>query len=124
MAVLGGNGKLYRVAGNFRGRKHLQIGEKYDFDRENFHGLLACAVPKDAMPPNFVEKTFANSHKTAKFAKIPPSKVFRYTVLYVLIVLRTVFKLLWHRTSIKSIELMNARICASIKHDNYICYKL
>ena len=26
--------------------------------------------PKDAMPPNFAEKTFANSHKTLKFAKI------------------------------------------------------
>ena len=116
--------KIIPYSVKLQGRKHLQIGEKYDFRRENFHGLLACAMPKDAMPPNFVEKTFANSHKTAKFAKIPPSKVFRYTVLYVLIVLRTVFKLLWHRTSIKSIELMNARICASIKRDNYICYKL
>ena len=70
MAVLGGNGKLYHIAGNFRGRKHLQIGKKYDFHRENFHGLLACAVPKDATPPNFVDKTFANSHKTVEFAKV------------------------------------------------------
>ena len=37
---------------------------------ENFHGLLAFAVPKDTTPQNFVEKTFANSHKTAKFAKV------------------------------------------------------
>ena len=32
------------------------IDEKYGFHRENFHILLAFAVPKDATPPNFVEK--------------------------------------------------------------------
>ena len=53
-------------SGNFRGR----IGEKCDFRRENFHGLLAHAMPKDTTPPNFAEKTFTNSHKTAKFAKV------------------------------------------------------
>ena len=46
--------------------KLSQIGEKYDFHGENFRRSLAFAVPKDAMPPNFLEKTFANSHKTAK----------------------------------------------------------
>ena len=53
----------YCITGNFWGRKLLQIG---DFCGENFHGLLAFAAPKDATLPNFVEKTFANSHKTAK----------------------------------------------------------
>ena len=43
---------------------------KYDFCGENFCGLLAFAAPKDATPPNFTEKTFANSHKTAKSAKV------------------------------------------------------
>ena len=61
---------LYRIATKFRGRKLLRIGGKYDFCQENFHGLLAFAAPKDAMPPNFAEKTFVNSHKTAKFAKV------------------------------------------------------
>ena len=42
----------------------LRIGEEYDFRGENFHGLLAL---KDAMLPNFAGKTFASSHKTAKF---------------------------------------------------------
>ena len=70
----------YRIAGNFQGRKLSRIGEKYNFHRENFRGLLAFAVPKDAMPPNFVEKTFVNSHKTVKFVKFSPSKVFCYTV--------------------------------------------
>ena len=41
-----------------------------NFCGENFRGLLAFAVPTDAMPPNFTEKTFANSHKTVKFVKV------------------------------------------------------
>ena len=48
---------------------------KIDFRGENFCGLLTFATPKDATPTNFMEKTFAYSHKTTKFAK-----VFRYTV--------------------------------------------
>ena len=40
------------------------------FLQENFYGLLAFAAPKDAMPPNFAEKTFTNSHKIAKFTKV------------------------------------------------------
>ena len=48
----------------------MRIGEKYDFHGENFRRLLAFAVPKDATSPNFVEKTFTNSHKTAKFTKV------------------------------------------------------
>ena len=46
------------------------IGEKYNFRGENFRGLLVSAMPKDTMPPNFAEKTFANQHKTAKFVKV------------------------------------------------------
>ena len=38
--------------------KLSRIGEKYDFRGENFHRLLAFAVPKDATPPNFVGKNF------------------------------------------------------------------
>ena len=48
------------------------------FEGENFHELvksrfsrlLAFAKPKDTAPPNFAEKTFANSHITVKFAKV------------------------------------------------------
>ena len=64
------------LAGNFRERKLSQIGEKYDFCREWFRGLLAFAVPKDTTPPNFMEKTFTNSHKTTKFAKVFSLKSF------------------------------------------------
>ena len=47
---------VYHIARNFRGRKFLRIGEKYDFHRENFCELLAFAMSKDTTPPNFVEK--------------------------------------------------------------------
>ena len=58
----------YCIAGNFRERKLSRIGEKYDFRRENFRGLLTFAPPKFATLPNLAEKAFANSHKITKFA--------------------------------------------------------
>ena len=58
------------ITGNFQGRKLPRIGEKYDFCSENFRALLAHAMLKDTMPPDFAEKTFVNSHKTAKFASV------------------------------------------------------
>ena len=64
----------YRIAGNFWWRKLLWIGEKYNFHEENLHRLLPFAAPMDTMLPNFAEKTFANSHKTAKFASFLPWK--------------------------------------------------
>ena len=36
----------YRIAENFQERKLSQIGEKYDFRRENFCGLLAFAAQR------------------------------------------------------------------------------
>jgi len=51
-------------------RKLSQIAEKYDFRGENFHGLLAFSMPKNTTPQYFADKTFANSHKTAKFTKV------------------------------------------------------
>ena len=69
----------YRIAGNFRGRKLLQTGEKYDFHRENFRRLLACAMPKDATPPNFVEKNFTAT-KPGNLRRFSPLKVCRYMI--------------------------------------------
>ena len=60
----------YCVGENFRGRKLLRIGEKYNFCGENFRGLLAFAAPKDTTPQNFAEKTFANSHKIYSSSKV------------------------------------------------------
>ena len=42
---------------------------KIRFSQENFQGLLN-GVAKNATCPNFVKKTFANSHKTSKFGKV------------------------------------------------------
>ena len=67
---------IYHIAGNFCGRQLLWIGGK-TFVLRNTRWccqIMLCL-------PNFVEKTFANSHKTLKFAKVFPSKVSRYTVL-------------------------------------------
>ena len=60
----------YDIVGDFRWRKRSLICEKYDFCWENFCRLLTFATPKDATPQNFTEKTFTNSHNTAKFAKV------------------------------------------------------
>ena len=45
--------------------------EKYDFYEENIRGLLTFAAPK-----NITEKTFTNSLKATKFAKIFSLKSF------------------------------------------------
>ena len=52
----------YRIAGSFQGRKLSRFG-----------GNMDCSLVlllNDAMSPNFVEKKFANSYKTSKFAKV------------------------------------------------------
>ena len=55
--------------------------QRETFEGENFRRLLTCAVPKDATSPNFVEKTFTNSHKTTKFVEVFSLKnVYCYTV--------------------------------------------
>ena len=40
--------------------------------------FVDCSVvpPNNAMPPNFTEKTFANSHKTSKYVKVFSLKSF------------------------------------------------
>ena len=60
----------YRIARNLQGRKLLRIGEKYDFLRRKLSRIVTFAAPKDATLSNFTEKTFANSHKNAKFVKV------------------------------------------------------
>ena len=56
--------------GNFRGRKPSQIGEKYDFCGENFHGLLAFAAPKVPHPQILQRKLSRIATKTTKFVKV------------------------------------------------------
>ena len=50
--------------------------KKYNFCGGNFCRLITHAVLKDSMPPNSAEKTFADSHKTAKFTKVFSLEIF------------------------------------------------
>ena len=43
---------------------------KRQFSWRKLSRNACCAAPKDTTPPNFAEKNFVNSHKTAKFAKV------------------------------------------------------
>ena len=47
---------------------------KKDFCGKNIRRLLASGT-KDAISPNFAEKTFANSHKNSKFVSFLPHKL-------------------------------------------------
>ena len=60
----------YHIAGNFQGRKLSQFGGNKIFAEKTFADCLLVSLPKDAMPPNFTEKTFANSYKTSKFMQV------------------------------------------------------
>jgi len=63
----------YRIAGNFRGRKLSQIGENTIFTGENFHGLLAFAVPKDATPKSSrrkISRIVTKPRNSRKFSAI------------------------------------------------------
>ena len=46
-----------------------ELVEKKIFVQKNLADCLLVPL-KDATPPYFAEKTFANSHKTSKFAKV------------------------------------------------------
>ena len=71
------NCHIYRITGNFRGRKLVNLWKIRYSLRENFHGLLAFGVPQ-----NFFEKTFENNHKTVKFAKVFYLKSFLHAIWY------------------------------------------
>ena len=72
--------RIISYSGKLSREKTFANWWKIRFRWENFRRLLAFAVPKDTMPPNFAEKTFTDSHKTRNLRKFSPSKVFRYTV--------------------------------------------
>ena len=58
---------LERIAGNFWGGKLFANWWKIWFLQRKLSQTACCAAPKDATP---TEKTFMNSHKNAKFAKV------------------------------------------------------
>ena len=57
----------YHIAGKFRGRNFANWW-KLRFLRRKLSQIARLCRAKEATPPNSVEKTFANSHKTAKFS--------------------------------------------------------
>jgi len=73
------DGMGMRPHNNFRGRKLLQIGEKYDFHRENFRGLLAFAAPRTPLPQISRRKLSRIATKPRNSCKFSPSKVSHYT---------------------------------------------
>ena len=64
--------EAYHIAGNFRGRKLLQIGKKYDFR----------AVPKYLRHQILRTKFLQIATKLRNPRKFSPSKVSRYMVLF------------------------------------------
>ena len=73
------NFSTYRIAGNFRGRNISHNWKKYNRG-ENFCGLLAFAVAKDATLQISWRKLSRIATKPRNSRKFSPSKVFRYTV--------------------------------------------
>ena len=66
------------MAGNFRGRKLLQIGEKYDFRRENFRRLPCQRMPRPQISRTKLLQIATKLRQIRK--KFSPSKVSRNTV--------------------------------------------
>ena len=60
----------YRLAENFRGRRLSRFGGNKIFAEKTFANCSLVSLPKDSMPPNLAEKTFANSSKTSKVVKV------------------------------------------------------
>ena len=61
---MSGKHKVHTQGGNF-----CELVESKIFMETNFREILTGAA-KRCHPPNFMEKTFVNSHKTLKFAKV------------------------------------------------------
>ena len=59
----------YHIAGNFRGRNFREL-VKIRFSGRKLSRIAHFCSGKGCHGPNFVEKTFAYSHKTVKFAKV------------------------------------------------------
>ena len=57
----------YRRAENFRGRNFRGLVKKHN---TKLSWIARLSRAKGHHVPNFAEKTFANSHKTVKFAKV------------------------------------------------------
>ena len=114
---------MYRIAENFRGRKLSRIGKKNDFRRENFRGSLLFAVSKDTMPWNFAGKTFTNSHKIMKFAKVLSLKSFPLYGNCYRLATRCFASSNYQAIGNKSV-VTHALVCNHFKHCTPLCFVL
>ena len=64
--------QVYHIAGNFQERKQ--------FLQKKLSQIAPFLLPTDAMPPNFVEKTFATSHKTKFMKGFSPKSFLLYSL--------------------------------------------
>ena len=71
---------MYRIAENFWGRKLSRIGENTIFAEKTFTDCSLLQHQRTPRPKFCGENFRIYSHKTTKFVKVSPSKVFRYTV--------------------------------------------
>ena len=62
----------------FAGENFCELVENKIFVEEGSVADCSLVTPKDDMPTNFIEKTFANSHKTSKFVKVSNFPAIRY----------------------------------------------
>ena len=69
----------YCIARIFRGRNFRELVEKWNFAEKYF---VECSLRPSLQ--TIAEKTFAERHKTAKFATVSPSIVSLYTVYFIL----------------------------------------
>ena len=70
----------YCIVGNFRGRKLSRIGWKIHLLWRKLSWIACFCHAKGHHAPNFAEKIFVKSHKTAKFTKVFSLESCPYTV--------------------------------------------
>ena len=93
---------VYCIPENLHGRKPSRIGGKKIIAAITFADC-SLVPPKDITPPHFMEKAFANSHKTLKFTKVFSLESFPlYSIGIWYIVLQYVsdyllFYTMWHK---------------------------
>ena len=75
---------MFGGVGNFRGRKLSRFGRNKIFTEKTFVDCSLVSLPK--VPPNFAKKkTFANTYKTSKFAKVFSLESFPLYGLYLVV---------------------------------------
>ena len=75
--------RLYRTAKTFKGENFCELIKNMIFAKKTLADYPLLPY-EGCYGPNFTEKTFVNSHKTAKFTKVPYMYTFTHLVSLVL----------------------------------------